>query len=1242
VGSAGYYAAGKYLEGEIGKLPGVELQKHEFGVMTPVTEWATLSMAGGRVENVYPFWPAQIRTCSTPVGGISGKVVYAGECRYEELRPASLKGQIAVIEASAGGRWPEVFYQGARAALVLGSDQTSWVDLKEDDLRIPVNFPRFYVPPGRLGDDLRGGRISWGTIKASVKWERRVGVNYYALVGGAKGGKKKGAALMFSVPLDSTSLVPDLSPGASQAVQAAAGLGLVRDLAKHPWGRPVVVFFSGADGIQFLVTRNMLMALGSPGESWGEQMREVDANIGEVRGEIEEASAARQSLQKLAGAGDRGLVQRILEIVDADALEVQDRLFRLRNESDANSAEIAKMEGEQQELNQLRAMFRDRPGELSRAGFAAEAREYIDRAIARLGGRDDRGSRENQGRPSPQPSPGVPGEGVRGVEGDSGGDGLVQEYTARKGELERRVELHQWLAGAEGAKQQGRLIELLVGLDLSDRGYRVGPMSFGFFQRAGNGAMGEVSPFTQWMLGRGEDFANHVAGSAWWGKVGGEIDMGPLRGLRSANSFLAGPLPLGSEMAFGWGVPGLSMVTLDDLRLRRDTPTDTLDRIDVGVVVAQLNGVRELFAHAWSDPAFRGSGRVRELNAGFTGQVVSASAGRPVPDLPREGFVATYSYILNGGVDQKIPPLGAMPWVLGIRRTEVQACDSLGQYRFEGLPQFPSDVLVGPFNATNDMQTFAVNVYRIDPLSGEITATTDYGRQAEDIKWSADIKQEVPPLRSLPFDCEEYSLSGLYDPRFLQTLGAVSVLDARRGAEAEHYSVWLDNMMLAGFSEPGARSDLLIRYGAIGNRLILVNVPASGDGEGRGYTAGELNGLGPLALATARDFYRLDDARLENYRRAGVSSELVDELHRDAGEELGRAEEAQRGDDGVALMRSATGAWANEARVYDAAQSMARDVVRAAIFLLMICVPFSFCMERLLIASPNVYRQLAGMGAIFAVMTGALWTFHPAFKISASPLMIVLAFAIIFMSGLVIVVLYQKFDAELKRMRTGRVAASGASFGRMSVLMSAVLLGIANMRRRKFRTLLTSVTIVLITFVVLWFTSTSRFLGTTTVATGVASSHRGIMLRQRGFRPIPEMMADQLRAVLGDPALKLGKARVVERWWGVSADPMDEYEIVVGEGGHAREFGVPAVLGLSPGEQGVSRAAEVIGADKFARLEKGELNIAYLSGGMAATWGCGKGIGFGWMGSNCGWRGYFLGTRSIRRFYRWMGRGFRR
>ena len=512
------------------------------------------------------------------------------------------------------------------------------------------------------------------------------------------------------------------------------------------------------------------------------------------------------------------------------------------------------------------------------------------------------------------------------------------------------------------------------------------------------------------------------------------------------------------------------------------------------------------------------------------------------------------------------------------------------------------------------MQTFAVNVYRMDPASGAITATTDFGRQAEDIRWSADIKQEVPPLRSVPFDCQEFSLTGLYDPRFLQTLGEISLLDARRGAEAQHYTVWLDNKMLAGFVEPGTRCDLLVRYGAVGNRLILVNMPDAEESvrsEGRGYTAAELNRLGPVATATAKDFYRLDNARLENYRRAGVTSSLVDQLHGEAGEELQGAQAAERKDDGVALVRNATGAWANEARVYDAAQFMARDVVRGAIFLLMICVPFAFCMERLLIATTSVYRQITGVAAIFAVMAVALWTFHPAFRISASALVIVLAFAIISMSSLMILIVYGKFDTELKRLRAGRGSSHTGTFAGVSVMMSAVLLGIANMRRRRFRTLLTSVTVVLITFAILWFTSSSRYLGTTTLATGVATSHPGIMLRQRGFRPIPELMADQLRAVLADPALNVGKTNVVERWWAVSADPQDQYDIVVSKKGKEARFWSAGSARAFARRENVSRgrrdrAGQIRAAGKWRR----EHYLSQHRDGAQVEWpretGCGS------------------------------------
>ena len=105
------------------------------------------------------------------------------------------------------------------------------------------------------------------------------------------------------------------------------------------------------------------------------------------------------------------------------------------------------------------------------------------------------------------------------------------------------------------------------------------------------------------------------------------------------------------------------------------------------------------------------------------------------------------------------------------------------------------------------------------------------------------------------------------------------------------------------------------------------------------------------------------------------------------------------------------------------------------------------------------------------------------------------------------------------------------SFARASVLSSAVLLGIANMRKRRFRTVLTSVTIVLITFAVLCFTSATRYLDTTTLPTGDPSAYGGVMLRQRGFRPLPEFLRPKSHV----EATVLSARHIVKSFGGIKA-----------------------------------------------------------------------------------------------------------
>ena len=1160
-GSEGSDAAIDYVRQQIAALPGVELQEHAFPLMTPQTRSATLTLPGGRSVDVHPFFPASVRLNATPTDGLTGELVYCDGGKYEQIPAASVAGNIAVIEGDTGNEWQTVAYFDPKAILFIGNGQESHTRMRGSEVAIPVNVPRFYLPAGPDADAIRKGVAGPVTLKADCYWKPTQAKNLYAYVAAkdplpANRGKAY-AALAIVVPLEATALVPDASAAAGQAVQPAVALAMLREYAKSPPRRPVLFCFTGADSFNLAGTRQMLLALGDAPAKWKDIVDyTLTPQIAGVDFDLSAARALGGDPTRLSATKDRGLIDRIVKLIETDVSLEQDELFRLRVLPIEQQAGAAKdrmdvLQDRQIKLNQIKYAFQSAPETLGQYGD--DATSYVTRILTRLGG-------------------------------GGGADGLSQQLAARRDELNRRIDLYQWLADRIGRNRDPsqrnndeRLIELMIGLDLSDVGVRVGPV---FWGRLFNTISNQVQEYREWFEAAAEAGKKD---KTWFTPLAGLIDFEPFKQMRSSLTYLASPLAYPTEMGMAWGVPGLTLATLEDLRSRRDTPTDTLANLNVNAIVPQADAVITLVRRAWDDPKFLGQPEFRRNTNDFEGQVVSTASGRPIPDLPREGFLATYYYLQT---NRKIPAIKSLSYCVGTRRLEVHGCDAEGRYYFEGQPRL------------SDMKSLLTKVYRVTDGTGEITASTDLGKQAGDLTNVVNLDQTLVPLKSVVFNCREFTLVGLYDPRFLQSLGEVQMIDARRNAEPQRFDALVLSQMMAGQLEPGSRVYLLFRYGRIGNRVVLLNMPEQGKestggakGDGHGFTVDDLAALGPLNLATAHDFWRLNDSRIEQYRKAGVTSPLIDSMHKNAAEQLKTAEASRLTNDTPSLMKNANGAWADEARVYDASQRMANDVIYAAIFLLLLAVPFSFCMERLLVGTPNVYKQIGWASFVFTLMAAALWLFHPAFKISSSPLIIILAFAIILMSVVVISVVYQKFDTELKRLRSGRGTAAGTSIASASVLMSAVMLGIANMRRRKFRTALTAITVVLITFAVLCFTSASRYQGTISLPTGIDSQYPGLLLRMRGFRSMPREALDGLRAAYPQHLF-------VERWWTTNAaEPKDMVDLVAGgigvDGKPARVLGVQALLGLSPGESLLSNVRDVI--PNYDRLENGATNVVYLA-----------------------------------------------
>jgi ABC-type antimicrobial peptide transport system permease subunit len=1227
IGSDGYLRSLNYVQSQIDQIrqgnPNVvEATAHHYWIMAPKTVSATLSTESSATVRIYPFWPAQVRLDTTPQTGISGRLVYLHQARLDQIRPAELRGQIAVVDASAGEAWRYAIAFGARAALIIGDDDTNNVNLRGQDMAIPCWFPRFYLPAGDFTERVKSGAVNGVvTLNVDVQWQRCQATNLYVLIKPPKPrpdgwiARQNPGALVINVPFESSGIVPDLAQGASQAVNTAAGLTLFRDFAKRPLDRPVLFFFSGGDSSEFRASREMLMAFADAPAQWSGLLADANSQIESIRAQIARLQQLQFDPTSLDTRLDRDLIDRLSKMIETDYADRQERLSDIRLgkiklgfelDSDAARTNLERAQLNQSQLNELGYELQQQPRRLSdpSSGGGPEmidlAKRYVRRTLARLKGSNAQGVQVNP-------------------------DGLLEQIIERRDQLQTRIDLFRWLADQLQLRDDGNngnqahLIDLFLGLDLSDHGRTVGPLTLGRYLN--QNSLGQVQAFQEWFTRQYRAAtAEHDDTADWLRPLLPVLDLQtPISNARSPQSWLCATLPIGSEMAMSWGVSGMSLITLNDLRLKRDTPSDIIvenaaGRIvspDVRIVEPQLAAIEQLIRHAWNDTTLIPEALLGGEHTSFRGQVVSLSANRPIPDLPRPGYLATYYYASPSKI---VNPRSGL-YTIGVRRNEVHDCDEEGNYEFEGLPE------VDPF------QSLAVEVYHLGDR-GEIDATTDLGT-GNDIKPFLTISGgDVTPLLSRPFmGCKEFSLDGLYDPRFLQSLDDVMVLDAGSDDEPIRYNGVVGDQMLAGFVESSSRIDLLFRYGRVGNRLILLNMPevlnaASIADEANGFQPSEIEQLGLPGLQTANDFFQINDYRLEKYRRAGVSSALIDSLHRSARENLLAAQSA----DGAAgnglvadqnitnqpeahlasvsaddIVRHANLAWANEARVYAAVTDMADDVVRGAIFLLLLCVPFSFCMERLLIGSTNIYRQLIFMFAIFAAMTAALWSFHPAFKISSSPLIIILSFAIILMSMIVIGVVYSRFDSEIKKIGAGRGAAQSANFARASTLMAAVHIGIANMRKRRFRTFLTSITIVLITFAVLCFTSSSTVLDIVRIPTGVIPTAPSIMLRQRGYRPMPSLVLDNVRALNS-------KWKLVECWWNLnSADTKQFIHIVTdepapeskGQAALPRVVPVPAVLGLSPGESSLSPIADVIGRPQFQRLENGETNIIYIATNIA-------------------------------------------
>lgn len=725
-------------------------------------------------------------------------------------------------------------------------------------------------------------------------------------------------------------------------------------------------------------------------------------------------------------------------------------------------------------------------------------------------------------------------------------------------------------------------IHMFVGLDLSSRNGRVGVFSVGWYFKQDH-LLRFYSPlgkaFTAWAEQTAEDLGFDAAYRFADG-------INPIKG-REWYTFFPGKIAFDHEMLIRGGRPGITLATVNDDRSLVDTPLDTPDRLDWLNIDQQARLVCCLLYDFASDPSLRQQALKR---------VEALKKMRDLIDV--QGMVFEFkrrqSFVPNTPVPNALVVVqGTARMMMGVHTTVLAMANESSEFELAGEMESRAGLL---------------EAYAFDE-AGNIVYAPDRGTDGDkkyprDVYGRAGLKRPV-----IVFPCAATDIFDLVDERYFQTLQQIYVYDARDYAEPISFGYSLSQGGATSefpsyvepcaviYSMPDVDMQVTMSMGVLGVRLVLINATAERP-TGEGFPAARTPCIPLTPLQVAKDMWILDESRMAKLRRNGIRNRRLESLHEAAKSALDTAMRALSLRQYSQAIAAARHAWGYESRAYPDVQRTAIDVIKGVLFYLALLLPFAYFAERLFIHARTIVGLILWTVAMFLLVFICLYFVHPAFALTTAPPVILLSFIIMALAVLVIAIVTMKFNEELKQMKQARSGVHEADVGRLSAATAAFNLGIANMRRRKVRTTLTAITIVLLTFTVLSFTSVKSYIRYNEILLPHRPPYQGVMLRDRAWLSLEEPITYIVRNEFG------GQAAVAPRAWYISSDLQKELMIDVARAEDpTRRYTVACILGVTPQEQQIMPVSQALLAGRW--MKPADKQAALLPESVATGLGIG-------------------------------------
>ncbi len=1048
-------AAAEHVESRLRAIGLDEVIVQEFPIAQTETRQCDITLASGVTLPLIPARPNGIIPPVTAPEGLRGELVDVGSGSDNELGAAQIRGRIVVMDYNAGMQWLKAFRLGAKAIIFVGNGTADAQN--HHYARANGNLPRYYYDGPRADLTAASGEA---TIHSRITWTQAVGRNVIGYLKGTDPVFELGREeiIVLAAPLDSFGEFPALTPAARNAVNAAGLLQLAETMQAN---RP-------RRNILFLFTDNQARSHGGAvAFYWALEQRETDATI-EARlqstrdeaaflGQMAEMIKLDDPIRDATGETGRQLIRRFRDKARDVSLERRGDLVELRELYDAARR------GEDIRTEELLA-------EIDRTKKDFDDWNEVRRSLNRI-------NEENLAKLAEYP------EKIELVIST-----VREEISNRITELGRDEEM--LLTSARLAEVVGDgWISLHASLILGDATPRWGVVI------GGDSEIRSVNFDQPGLYGRvQQSFLRAHTTLAENGRPIENFEVASVDGSLSQPRLLwAAPALIHSgEVAGRFGIYNIVLGTMHETLPREGTPSDTLDALNVDTIAAKINEIARMMTAIGSQdteygtveavadqrglslrrviatdyqyilPRFRNGDSVGAL-------VMGRHGGSSIPNKRMPGAVVQVTRNLpwNKGFWPYANPVKAP----GYDQFDVVISDQNGAYSIGALPRDDSSPNPSGFAAVFDEQ-------------GQVVQVSDQ-KSRDTIKDRLNMIAVRGGTMMLP-------------PRMWPN--ETVFLDARgngnlsASSSERAYSETADGLAVI-YAED--KVDAVKTFEI--NSLIALNNDGMTDqvtwrdslGTGLPFSTNWLTI--PSASMGAWDLWRLNESRLALLRAKDILNSSLEELHgrvRDLLDEAATTDDPVRGE---AL--TASGLLASMP-IYEMIRASMDDLVTAVLVLLALCIPFAFALERLLIGSSLIYKQVAWFVGFFIATFILLYLSHPAFAIAQTPIIIFLGFAVVSLSALVIFIIMQKFEVELKAIQGMTSTVHASDISRFNTVMAAMSMGISTMRRRPLRTALTAITICLLTFTILGFASFDTQRGIIRFFSSPTPGYTGVLLHQ--------------------------------------------------------------------------------------------------------------------------------------------------